>query len=325
VIPDPRLVLAWLLLAHLVADFVIQTESIATDKFDQGSRGWWGLFRHWIGVAACLVPFVVAFGANGFAVLLVVSVGHAAIDRAKVLLTRRAEARALEAAHRLHEGPAPEASLGTAWTPIPAGLFALDQLAHVALIGVAWAVWLAGLPPTPGFAVAVDGLLGGWDRAAVEQVTLAVLVGVALLIVNLRAGALFVATLVHPREAVTGHDVPAPAAPSPAPPSYTFRVGPLIARAEADKAAQTAGPPRLASTARVGATIGVLERLLIVGFVLSGASAAVGFVIAAKTIARFRQLDDRAFAEYYLLGTLASVSVALASAFAAAAALGIDI
>ena len=57
------------------------------------------------------------------------------------------------------------------------------------------------------------------------------------------------------------------------------------------------------------------------GFVLTGAEAAVGFVIAAKTLARFKQLDDRGFAEYYLLGTLASVSVALASAVIALAAL----
>ena len=73
--------------------------------------------------------------------------------------------------------------------------------------------------------------------------------------------------------------------------------------------------------ARVGATIGVLERLLIVTFVLVGAEAAIGFVIAAKTIARFRLLDDRDFAEYYLLGTLASVSVAIVTGLVARAAL----
>jgi hypothetical protein len=73
--------------------------------------------------------------------------------------------------------------------------------------------------------------------------------------------------------------------------------------------------------ARIGATIGALERLLIVAFMLTGAVAAVGFVIAAKTIARFKQLDDRGFAEYYLLGTLASVAVAVASALVGMAAL----
>ena len=71
--------------------------------------------------------------------------------------------------------------------------------------------------------------------------------------------------------------------------------------------------------ARIGATIGALERLLIVAFMLAGAGAAVGFVIAAKTIARFKQLDDRGFAEYYLLGTLASVAVAIARRVALAA------
>ena len=52
----------------------------------------------------------------------------------------------------------------------------------------------------------------------------------------------------------------------------------------------------------------------------SGATAAVGVVIAVKTLARFKQLDDRGFAEYYLLGTLASVSVAIGSAYLALAA-----
>ena len=56
-------------------------------------------------------------------------------------------------------------------------------------------------------------------------------------------------------------------------------------------------------------------------FVLSGAEAAIGFVVAAKTLARFKLLDDRDFAEYYLLGTLASVSVAIISALIGRAAL----
>jgi hypothetical protein len=90
------------------------------------------------------------------------------------------------------------------------------------------------------------------------------------------------------------------------------------------RTAAGAGTPRQeahASPARIGATIGVLERLLIVAFVLTGSTAAIGFVVAAKTLARFRQLDDRDFAEYYLLGTLASVAVALGSGLLAAAAL----
>jgi hypothetical protein len=76
-------------------------------------------------------------------------------------------------------------------------------------------------------------------------------------------------------------------------------------------------------TARVGATIGVLERILVVVFVLTGSDVAIGFVVGAKTLARFRQLDDRSFAEYYLLGTLGSVGVAIVTALVGRAALGV--
>ena len=94
---------------------------------------------------------------------------------------------------------------------------------------------------------------------------------------------------------------------------------PALAADPAGDLAPTAVPS--GAPARIGATIGAFERLLIVTFVLVNAVAAVGFVIAAKTLARFKQLDDRGFAEYYLLGTLASTSVAIGSALIAQAAL----
>jgi hypothetical protein len=39
-------------------------------------------------------------------------------------------------------------------------------------------------------------------------------------------------------------------------------------------------------------------------------------VIAAKSIARFKDLDQRDFSERYLIGTLASVAVAIGSGLA---------
>jgi len=116
---------------------------------------------------------------------------------------------------------------------------------------------------------------------------------------------------------------------------WSVRIGPLDARIEAEpdrppaadgpvadgETAATSPTGPMGASARVGATIGVLERILIVVFVLTGSEAAVGFVVAAKTLARFRLLDDRDFAEYYLLGTLASVAVAIVSGLIARAAL----
>jgi hypothetical protein len=334
---EPVLLLSWLVLAHLVADFILQTDSVASDKAAHGRRAMRGLGLHVAAVLVCMVPFVVAFGLPGLVATLVISAAHAAIDRAKIVLTRRAEARALREARAVHEEPLPAASLGTAWTPVPAALFALDQLAHVLVIAFVWLTWLVDAPLVEPFASAVASTLERWDAALVHRAVLVGVVVASLAIVNVRAGSFFVATLVHPRAVLTGVDEAAEA-PEPADEidtrttrsSWDVRVGPLRLRAEgrmdaprgseppAPAAPVVSGPP---SPAKVGATIGVIERLLIVGLVMTGAQAAVGFVVAAKTIARFRQLDDRHFAEYYLLGTLGSVAVALSSALVATAAL----
>jgi hypothetical protein len=63
----------------------------------------------------------------------------------------------------------------------------------------------------------------------------------------------------------------------------------------------------------MGRTIGILERLLALTLVLAGQWGALGLVIAAKSIARFKDLEHRRFAEYYLIGTLASVLTAAVS------------
>lgn len=60
-----------------------------------------------------------------------------------------------------------------------------------------------------------------------------------------------------------------------------------------------------------GRLIGVLERALALTLVLLGQYGALGLLIAAKALARFRALEDRDFAEYFLIGTLASLLQAL--------------
>lgn len=60
-----------------------------------------------------------------------------------------------------------------------------------------------------------------------------------------------------------------------------------------------------------GSTIGYLERLLTLTFVLLGQYEALALILAAKSIARFQELKERKFAEYYLIGTLSSVLFAV--------------
>jgi Protein of unknown function (DUF3307) len=347
---DPVLVVAWLVLAHLAADFVFQTGSIALAKSRRGSRALGGLLVHGLIVAACNVPVGLAFGGPGWFFVVVVAASHVVIDRVKTVLTRRAATAALLEANARHEGPPPPEHLGRAWTPRPAGLFLADQAAHLAVIGVVWAM----LPPVarlePAWVDTVNWVLGTHDRAAVHQIASVAVVLLSLLIVNVRAASLFVGILVRPVEAgvdgehrwggraapaVDGTAAGRGSEPASTPRRWSVRLGPLDAivtaqpepapnASPASGSAPTAvgGSASVGGSAQVGATIGILERLLIVVFVLAGTDAAIGFVVAAKTLARFRLLDDRDFAEYYLLGTLGSVSVAIVTGLVGRAALG---
>lgn len=64
-------------------------------------------------------------------------------------------------------------------------------------------------------------------------------------------------------------------------------------------------------TRRLSSAIGVMERLILITLVAADAVAAVGFVLAAKSLARYQELNNRDFAEYYLVGTLASFTLSL--------------
>jgi hypothetical protein len=74
------------------------------------------------------------------------------------------------------------------------------------------------------------------------------------------------------------------------------------------------GPP-------VGRAIGILERMFALTLVLLDRWDALGFLVAAKSLARFKDLDDRRRAEYYLVGTLISLLGATVCALLVRAAL----
>ena len=70
------------------------------------------------------------------------------------------------------------------------------------------------------------------------------------------------------------------------------------------------------SLPRGGRMIGRLERLMILIMVLSDQTAAIGLLIAAKSILRFGEATrSRKASEYVIIGTLASVAWALAIAY----------
>ena len=70
------------------------------------------------------------------------------------------------------------------------------------------------------------------------------------------------------------------------------------------------------SLMEAGKTIGILERLFVFVFVISGHWEAIGFLLAAKSIFRFGDLKEskeRKLTEYVLIGTLVSFGIAMAA------------
>ncbi|MGE5604304.1 MAG: DUF3307 domain-containing protein [Bacteroidota bacterium] len=68
-------------------------------------------------------------------------------------------------------------------------------------------------------------------------------------------------------------------------------------------------------TYRTGKWIGILERLIVLSLILNNALGSVAFILTAKSIARFNELSNRDFAEYYLIGTLSSTMLAIGGGF----------
>lgn len=71
------------------------------------------------------------------------------------------------------------------------------------------------------------------------------------------------------------------------------------------------GPESEEDDLEAGSLIGSLERWIILFLGLAGLWVSVALVVAVKSIARFEELKQRAFAEYFLVGTLASALVAI--------------
>ena len=56
-----------------------------------------------------------------------------------------------------------------------------------------------------------------------------------------------------------------------------------------------------------GRWIGALERLILAVAIIAHSWEILAAVIALKTVARFKDMDERAFAEYFLVGSLFSI------------------
>ena len=91
-----------------------------------------------------------------------------------------------------------------------------------------------------------------------------------------------------------------------------FPASPLIRRLLKPWVSQLKNDPNTPSLENAGATIGRLERFLMLTFILLGEFTAVGFILALKAAYRFKDTEDHLRAEYMLMGTFYSLAITLA-------------
>jgi hypothetical protein len=237
-------ILVCLTAAHMVGDFLLQTDRIVANKHKLGV-----LLMH-AGVVAGL-SYLACGAWTTWLIPVAVLLAHAAIDAVKARVP--------------NERPAP---------------FLLDQLAHaVSLIVIAWAAARQG--PT----LAGAELFG--------EIYLQAMIVVSGVILGIFAGGVLIGLAVRP----------------------------LLNQLE-DAQRQAGGEahsdPQSRGFDNGGKLIGQLERALILLFTLTGQPAAVGFLIAAKSIFRFGELRDarnRMEAEYIIIGTLMSFGIGVLAAW----------
>ncbi|HOB86968.1 MAG TPA: DUF3307 domain-containing protein [Bacillota bacterium] len=243
-----------LLLAHLAADFLLQTEGMVADR---GAGRLPAYLKHAAGHAAALVLLTHYFYSPALLLLWI------ALPSAHVLLDWIKD--------RLFPPGRPAESL----------VFLLDQSLHLLLIFFAWQ-WVPSLAFEPA-AVFYGRLLAPPGRELLET-----------LFPSATPARLLLLVVVY---------------------GYVLAAGSVLIRKVLDAGALSppgsGGGSRRGDALLAGRYIGYLERAIILSLTLAGAFTSIAFVLAAKSIARYKELENKDFAEYYLVGTLLSALLAI--------------
>lgn len=239
------------LLAHTIADFLLQTDTIVETKNSLSPKGF---LVHGSRVAIISAIGLHIYGVRGLIAALMITVTHVFIDLGKCYLDRNAGS-----SQRLL-------------------VFVVDQVLHLLSFLAVFEI------VEPSFSQSVLNFYGRWLFPKARSVMSSLLAKTGLSLDRFLLVAL-------------GYVIVMP-------------VGAVIVRMVLD--AFNKELDRDSST-QAGRYIGMAERALMLTLVLADALTAVAFVITAKSLARFEKLTtDKAFGEYYLVGTLASTLLAIA-------------
>ena len=238
-----------LLLAHLLADFPLQSGAMVRAK----KTNWLPYAKHGLVHYLCAAGCLALFTAEPVRSLRVLgwlalyALAHIATDAGKQLLVRYKVAQ------------------DRAW------LFLADQTLHVVIVGaIAWS-------------------LTGASWAEMEAI---VLVSVPKRLDVLVTAVVYLGAL--------------------------FGGGYLIRYCTRSLSQQLSLPPEETKEElqNAGLYIGWLERFVVITALLVQSPALVGLILTGKSVARLPELKDPKFAEYFLIGTLLSISVAFLAGLA---------
>mgnify|MGYP005854567181 FL=1 len=222
-----------LILAHLLSDFILQTDRIVEKKRE---GGWMSLTLLLHTLVAGILAATLSMQCNIEAIWIgiITAVSHYLIDALKIRWEQLNET-------------------GNAWA------FIIDQVAHLMVI-VALIIWMTRLQIVGEMITSID--LNN------------ILVGLTGIILLLKPSSIFIQLLFG-----------------------KWKVEQPIDEDHLPKA---------------GEWIGYLERILIFIFIMADTYTVIGFLIAAKSILRFREsTNKRQVTEYVLLGTLLSFTLAI--------------
>ncbi len=258
--------LAVLILAHLLADFILQPASlIALKQSRHTPRKFWnsGVFWHSVVHLAVSTALLVLWGLwTKSALLAVVCIfaAHYLIDRFKFL-----------------------------WKP-GTWVFILDQVLHIVCIYLILLAFGLAASPVPLVGLAVSFGQHNLPLSLSSKLALGAMCVIGLVWVS---GHL-VKNILGSLRLRSFDSLKKPAGENSA---AGFEKLPTLAE---DKN----GQPAEAST---GMYIGYLERLLVGVFMVSGIYTGLGLLGTLKTLARFKQLENREITEYFILGTMLSM------------------
>ena len=302
-----------LLIAHMLADFTLQTDEMARRKKKEPK-----FLRH----HCAIYTIVMAVGcfscmgiASAFGMIVLLGITHFLIDWARTKYDGKLETG--ESVHAENEsGAKSEDRKMKALVS-----FLIDQVLHIGIILFAcWLLrnqklegWLVSLTKNAELKQFLREIL--WEGCTLDQLLRYSLLFVMIMdpaSVLIRKLSDVVTVKKKDESKETGEDKSGERVQNHA---SIVGVGPNIPPeiTGEDKADQnnTVSEEDDHETNHAGSLIGKLERLIIVLLVMYDGYGGIGLVLAAKSMARHDKLKDQEFAESYLVGTLSSTAIAM--------------